>query len=188
VQGAAFGSIKRVKEPYHSISPLEAKDHSSVDQLIRRAFETDAQPAVQVLEAPLVVQLRMDGDMLFEHVLVDDAGLIQGHVAVSRVKVSGTPALSAGQLAPVSVHPLAQGQGIGKQLIRSAIDAARSRSLDVLFVLGNPDYYNALGFEYCEIKSAYGPSAFYRACFLQEGSMDLSQAEVTLAPAFRALD
>jgi putative acetyltransferase len=177
-----------VREPQHSISPLDAKNHSSVDQLIRRAFETDAQPAAQVLEAPLVEQLRVDGDMLFERVLVDSAGLIQGHVAVSRVWVSGTPVLSAGQLAPVSVHPLAQGQGIGKQLIRSAIHTARLQRLDVLFVLGNPDYYNALGFEYCEIKSAYGPSAFYRACFLQGGSMDLSQAEVMLAPAFMALD
>ena len=177
-----------MREPQHSISPLDAKNHSSVDQLIRRAFETDAQPAAQVLEAALVEQLRVDGDMLFERVLVDSAGLIQGHVAVSRVWVSGTPVLSAGQLAPVSVHPLAQGQGIGKQLIRSAIHTARLQRLDVLFVLGNPDYYNALGFEYCEIKSAYGPSAFYRACFLQGGSMDLSQAEVTLAPAFMALD
>ncbi|MGA1103279.1 MAG: GNAT family N-acetyltransferase [Pseudomonadales bacterium] len=177
-----------MREPQHSISPLDAKNHSSVDQLIRRAFETAAQPAAQVLEAPLVEQLRVDGDMLFERVLVDSAGLIQGHVAVSRVWVSGTPVLSAGQLAPVSVHPLAQGQGIGKQLIRSAIHTARLQRLDVLFVLGNPDYYNALGFEYCEIKSAYGPSAFYRACFLQGGSMDLSQAEVMLAPAFMALD
>ena len=98
-----------MREPQHSISPLDAKNHSSVDQLIRRAFETDAQPAAQVLEAPLVEQLRVDGDMLFERVLVDGAGLIQGHVAVSRVRVSGTPVLSAGQLAPVSVHPLAQG-------------------------------------------------------------------------------
>ena len=99
-----------MREPQHSISPLDAKDHSIVDQLIRRAFETDAQPAAQVLEAPLVEQLRVDGDMLFERVLVDSAGLIQGHVAVSRVWVSGTPVLSAGSSRPSRFIRLPRGK------------------------------------------------------------------------------
>ena len=129
-----------------------------------------------------------EGDLLLEQVLIDDAGLIQGHVAVSKVRIEGSPVLIGGQLAPVSVHPRSQGLGYGRQLVYAAIDASRSLGIDVLFVLGDPSYYGALGFEACEIKSAYGPSIYYRACFLRGLPLDLSRARVTLAAAFAALD
>ena len=49
-------------------------------------------------------------------------------------------------------------------------------------------YYDGLGFNTCAVKSAYGPSEYYRAKFLQGEPQDLSHCEARLAPTFASLD
>ena len=121
--------------------------------------------------------------------LADEAGAILGHVAVSAVRLSPATALKAGQVAPLCVDPRCHRRGYGSQLIHAAIEDARRLGLDVLFVLGDPAYYGRLGFEQCDIQSAYGPSEYYRACFLRDGPhQDLAGFEATLSRAFAGLE
>src|SRR3546814_18119223 len=55
-------------------------------------------------------------------------------------------ALSGAGLAPVSVAPGHQGQGIGDALIRAGIDALREQDIAISFVLGHEAYYPRFGY------------------------------------------
>ncbi len=164
------------------------EDRAAIDQLIRAAFVSPGASVDSVQEAPLVATLRANGDVLLEQVLVDQTGAISAHVAVSRVSLLPDKGLLAGQVAPLSVSPESQGKGHGSTLMQAMADSAKELGIDVLFVLGDPGYYDRLGFESCSVKSAYGPSEYYRAKFLQGELQDLSHCEARLAPAFAALD
>jgi putative acetyltransferase len=54
------------------------------------------------------------------------------------------PALA---LAPVSVIPNRQGNGIGSALIQGAVGCARTDAWGAIFVLGDPNYYKRFGFD-----------------------------------------
>ncbi len=92
-------------------------------------------------EAQLVKALRSEGSVAAELVAADAQGLV-GHVCLSR--------LMAPQkwlaLAPVSVRNEQQGQGIGADLVRHALDAARRAQADAVVVVGDPRYYGRFGF------------------------------------------
>ncbi len=74
-------------------------------------------------------------------------GAIVGHVLFSRmdVEADGAPLSGAG-LAPVSVLPEQQGQGIGDALIRAGLDALREQGMATSFVLGHESYYPRFGY------------------------------------------
>ena len=55
--------------------------------------------------------------------------------------------MSALSLAPVSVRPGFQNQGIGSQLIKEGIKRAKDGGYDILIVLGHSDYYPCFGFK-----------------------------------------
>lgn len=171
-----------------SIRLVKDEDRAAIDQLIRGAFVSPGASVDSVQEAPLVATLRANGDVLLEQVLVDQTGAISAHVAVSRVSLLPDEGLLAGQVAPLSVSPDSQGMGHGSTLMRAMADSAKELGIDVLFVLGDPSYYDRLGFKSCSVNSAYGPSEYYRAKFLQGEPQDLSHCEARLAPAFAALD
>src|SRR3546814_16420069 len=87
-----------------------------------------------------------DGDVLVSLVAEAD-GVIAGHVLFSRMAVEAAGAtLSAAGLAPVSVAPGRQGQGIGAVLIRAGLDTLRERDVAISFVLGNQAYYPRFGY------------------------------------------
>ncbi|MGE7368051.1 GNAT family N-acetyltransferase [Neorhizobium sp. NPDC001467] len=71
-----------------------------------------------------------------------------------------TPVL-AGQvrghmLGPLAVRPSHKNRGIGRELVRIAIEAARRKGSQGVILVGDPPYYMPLGFE----KVAYGALAF----------------------------
>src|SRR3546814_1761544 len=87
-----------------------------------------------------------DGDVLVSLVAEAD-GVIAGHVLFSRMAVEAAGAtLSAAGLAPVSVAPGRQGQGIGAVLIRAGLDTLRERDVAISFVLGHQAYYPRFGY------------------------------------------
>lgn len=49
-------------------------------------------------------------------------------------------------LAPLSVHPAYQRQGIGSRLIRRGLELALASGTHAVFVLGSPTYYPRFGF------------------------------------------
>src|SRR3546814_15168412 len=61
------------------------------------------------------------------------------------VEAAGAAPSGAG-LAPVSVAPASQGQGIGDALIRAGIDALREQGIAISFVLGHETYYPRFGY------------------------------------------
>ena len=50
-------------------------------------------------------------------------------------------------LAPMSVHPSYQRQGIGKKLVVEGLKLAKEKGYSLVIVLGHPEYYPKFGFE-----------------------------------------
>lgn len=115
-------------------------DRVFVANLLRESFKSDT-------EARLVARLRAEGAILFGLVAEDDAGIVLGHVAFSRLAVSsdGQP-LEAASLAPVVVAADRQRQGIGSSLVRAGIEECRRQGIALIVVVGEPAYYARFGF------------------------------------------
>lgn len=126
------------------IRPARAADSASIDALVREAFartEFGHQG-----EADLVRMLGDDGDALVS-LVAESGGALVGHVLFSRMDVEADgAALTAAGLAPVSVVPARQGEGIGAALIRAGLDALRQQGIAMSFVLGHADYYARFGY------------------------------------------
>lgn len=67
-----------------------------------------------------------------------------GHVLLTEIKVEKSSALA---LAPLSVHPLYQGKGIGRQLLLEAENVAKKEGYDTIIILGNPAYYSRFDYQ-----------------------------------------
>lgn len=126
------------------IRPARAEDGGAIDRIIRTAF-AGTEFGYQD-EAELVRMIEADGDALVALVAEQD-GQIVGHVLFSRmdVEADGAPLAAAG-LAPVSVGPAQQGQGIGDALIRAGLEALREQGCAISFVLGHETYYPRFGY------------------------------------------
>lgn len=121
------------------IRPEGADDEEAIRRVHLAAFPTAA-------EADLVAQLREDYDSEIS-LVAEQGGEIVGHVLLSRMKASGDGiAFRALGLGPVAVHPGSQGSGIGSKLIRAALATAATLGEEVVFILGEPDYYSRFGF------------------------------------------
>ena len=97
-------------------------------------------------EADLVERLRGDFDSVIS-LAAEQSGEIVGHIMLSRMNVSGGGrAWRALGLGPVAVLPGAQGGGAGSELIRGALGIAKATGEELVFVLGEPDYYRRFGF------------------------------------------
>ncbi|KPA20598.1 hypothetical protein shim_32010 [Shimia sp. SK013] len=116
------------------IRPETPGDITAIRDLTDAAF---GQPD----EARLVDLLRENGDAAIS-LVAEDAGHIIGHVMFSPM---AAPIRALG-LAPVSVAPDHQKQGIGAQLIRRGLSQAQMDGWQASFVLGNPDYYTRFGY------------------------------------------
>lgn len=73
---------------------------------------------------------------------------IVGHVLFTHIRLKPAPqqAVPSAILAPLTVHPNWQNQGIGSQLITAGINQLKSTGVGLVFVLGYPDYYSKQGF------------------------------------------
>ena len=100
-------------------------------RIIRMVDEALADPSAQ----PLVSLLALDDDR------------VAGHVLFTHAEVAGHEGVEASLLAPLAVHPDAQGKGIGGRLIASGFTALEAMDVALVFVLGHPDYYPRAGFE-----------------------------------------
>jgi putative acetyltransferase len=71
-----------------------------------------------------------------------------GHVLFTAVRLKDTPPSGLyAILAPLAVVPDAQGRGIGGALIERGLQLLKKSGVDLVFVLGHPDYYPRHGFE-----------------------------------------
>lgn len=117
-----------------------AADGPAIRAVLLSAFPTAA-------EADLVERLEKGGDVVIE-LIAEKNGTAVGYVLLSRITAVGDEGqLQALGLAPVAVLPDCQGLGIGTDLIDQAIAGARGLGTEIIFVLGDPEYYGRFGFE-----------------------------------------
>ena len=70
---------------------------------------------------------------------------IAGHAIFTQCGVVGSN-IRAALLGPLSVAPAWQRQGIGSAIVRAGLRRLESMDVSILFVLGDPAYYERLGF------------------------------------------
>jgi putative acetyltransferase len=114
-------------------------DAAGIDSLLKRSFATAA-------EAELIQQLREDGLLTLGVVATDDEGQVLGYAAFSPVTLQGEDRNWVA-LAPLAVDESVRKQGIAKQLVYEALDSLNEFSYSAVVVLGDPAFYNPLGFE-----------------------------------------
>ena len=142
-------------------------------------------------EADLVPRLHQDGDAVLS-LVAEQKGEIVGHIMLSRMNVSGDGrGYRALGLAPVGVKYWAQDGGVGKALIQSALAEAKALGEEIVFVVGDPDYYVRFGFSQqaaAPFASPYAGRTWFMARWLDQNLTPPRSGEAAYAPAFAAWD
>ncbi len=126
-----------------NIRPECNDDINSIERITIEAFKSH--PHSNQTEHEIVAKLRND-NALSVSLVAEVNNVIVGHIAFSKVKINGEFIGWYG-LAPVSVTPECQNQGVGSQLILSGLNAIRELSGKGCVLLGEPEYYNRFGFK-----------------------------------------
>ena len=122
-----------------AIRPERPIDWPAIRAVNGAAFGSDE-------EADLVDALRAGGLVIASLVAVAD-GKVVGHILFSDLDVrSDGRIIRSAALAPMAVLPAWQRGGIGSALVRAGLDACRAADIDLVVVLGHPDYYPRFGF------------------------------------------
>lgn len=112
-------------------------DGDEIDEVVYAAFDRPD-------EADLVLALREQGAISVSQV-AEYEGAVIGHLTMSPVLIDGEDLGWLG-LAPVSVWPDCQRQGVGSGMIKEAINAANELDWAGIVVLGEPAFYRRFGF------------------------------------------
>ncbi|WP_061798398.1 GNAT family N-acetyltransferase [Serratia ficaria] len=132
-----------------------------------------------------IVNALRRADALSLSLVAERRGELLGHAAVSPVSI-GNGVEGWYGLAPVSVLPAYQNQGIGSRLIRQLLAELREMGAAGCVVLGNPHYYGRFGFDAQTSLTLPGvPQAYFRAITFRGA---LPQAEVAFHRAFDAIE
>src|SRR6476469_2587347 len=123
------------------IRPSRPEDDAAIDEVVTRAFGDAGRTIVRLLGLLTAAGHRV-ADLVAE-----DEDTVLGHVALSRSWVDVRERLvDVLVLSPLSVHPDAQGRGVGTALVAAALDRAATLDAPAVFVEGSPDYYGRRGF------------------------------------------
>lgn len=113
------------------------KDYKKIYPLIKKAFETAEHKDGN--EQDLAEALRKGSSFVEELSLVAEIdGDIAGHIMYSKAKIGEKTVLV---LAPPSVAPQYQRQGVGTKLITESMQRAKEIGWEYIFVLGSENYY-----------------------------------------------
>jgi putative acetyltransferase len=168
-----------------AIRPATGGDVAAIDALLRKAFP-------QAEEAMLVQRLCVDGDMVLTLVADDDeSGSLAGVIVYSRMAVEVTgKAVAAVALAPLAVDASQRGQGVADALVRASLTQLADAGAMLVFVLGDPAYYERFGFSADWARGFASPYAgdYLMALPLQGGAMPCGErGAATHAKAFAQL-
>lgn len=137
---------------------------------IRKALQFDRQAILDVVLAAFgdsqgqeIADLVLDllRDPTAQPVLsliAESKSAVVGHILFTKAEISNSPpTIDAAILAPLSVHPNFQNQGIGGHLIREGLRELRAAGVALVFVLGHPGYYSRHGFVAAGVKGLAAP-------------------------------
>ena len=165
------------------VRPECAADYSAIDEVNRLAFGQED-------EARLVRELRNVEGFTSELSLVAvKNNNVVGHLLFSPIRIESpdgsTPAIA---LAPMSVLPAFQRQGIGSKLVRAGLEACRRLGHKIVVVVGHPDYYPRFGFTPARAKGLKapfpGPDEAFMALELSPGALEGVSGTVRYPPPF----
>jgi putative acetyltransferase len=143
------------------------------------------------VEPRLVDRLRTANMAVVSLVAAHDDRVV-GHILFSPVAIGNAPETLRGVgLAPMSVLPEYQNEGIGSRLVRAGLEACKQAGVDIVVVLGHVDYYPRFGFAPAKnygLENEYGASEAFMALELRKGALDEVSGLVRFAPAFREED
>lgn len=129
-----------------SIRQEETSDFESVFELIKAAFASVTMSDHK--EHFLVERLRNSTAFVPELSMVAEIeGKIVGHILLTKIKIkTASQEFGSLALAPVSVLPEHQHQGIGAMLITEAHNTARNQGFRSIVLLGHETYYPRFGY------------------------------------------
>ncbi len=127
--------------------------------VIREATELDLKALLEVEkkafgeeEGPEIVEMvsnlleDISAKPLLSLVAVENEKII-GHILFTRAQVGSSEQVSSVILAPLAVAPDRHNRGIGGLLIEDGLTILAEREVQLVFVLGHPDYYPRHGFK-----------------------------------------
>jgi len=166
-----------------TIRPETAEDYAAIHDVTLLAFGQEE-------EARLVEDLRRLSDFIPELSLVAVRGeQMVGHILFSPLVIeTEKSAVAALSLAPMSVRPECQNQGVGSQLVHEGLKRCRSLGHKVVVVVGHPDYYPSFGFSSARAKGLEAPFEVPDEAFLvlelTPGALDGIAGVVKYPPPF----
>ena len=119
------------------------RDHADIQSIYLTTFGEDEKAQV----AMLAIDLLNEESQPETFALVAEADkLLVGHVGLSPVALDHLSGLSGYILAPLAVKPAVQKRGVGSKLIEAAVRRLKVQGVNILFVYGDPKYYERFGF------------------------------------------
>jgi len=141
-------------------------------------------------EAILVDRLRAANKAVVS-LVAQHGDQVVGHILFSPVTVAHAPESFRGAgLAPMSVLPEYQNQGIGSLLVRDGLVACRGAGFDVVVVLGHVRFYPRFGFAPAKghgLENEYDASDAFMVLELRSGTLNSISGLVKFAAEFRDL-
>ena len=129
-------------------------DRTHILAIHRDAFGDEEGPVI----ANLVEEMLADptGEPIFS--LVAELGdKLVGHVLFTSVTIEPKSEVSAQILAPLAVASDQHGQGIGSRLVQDGFAHLQQSGVELVFVLGYPDYYSRFGFAPAGVRGFQAP-------------------------------
>jgi putative acetyltransferase len=155
------------------------EDYEAVRNLNRLAFGGND-------EAEIVDRLRSARLVVVSLVAVENDEIV-GHIMFSELPIETDHGdLDAVSLAPMSVDPKCQRQGIGSALVRRGLEICRERGKAIVVVVGHPEYYPRFGFSAGLARDLHGPFSgdVWMALELKPGALENVQGTVRYPEAF----
>ena len=158
-------------------------DVRAVHEVNERAFGGPA-------EAVLVDRLRA-ADKAVISLVAQRGDQVVGHILFSPITVAHAPDSFRGAgLAPLSVLPEYQNQGIGSHLVRDGLAACQSAGFDIVVVLGHVGFYPRFGFAPAAgygLGNEYDASDSFMVLELRSGTLGSISGLVKYAAEFAEL-
>lgn len=133
------------KEDTLIIRKSDETDRSDIEQIHMNAFGEEKGLEI----ADLVNGLFDDKTALpILSLVAVEKDVLVGHILYTNAKIEGADqSVSIQLLAPLAVLSHGQAKGVGCKLIHAGLDQLRHAGVDLVFVLGHPDYYPRCGFQ-----------------------------------------